>query len=369
MSEEKKQKEDTPLKELRDGIDSIDKQILDLVNQRSSISLQVGRHKANTGDPIYRPMRESKLLEKLTTSNSGPVPDAHLRNIYREIMASSRNLQHPERVAYLGPKGTFSYFAALENLGHQPLMEPKHSFQEIFRSVAEGDANLGVIPLENSMQGTVGQNLDLFSQFTLYIQAEFYSRIAHNLLSFEDNVDNIKRVYSHPQPLNQCADWLHRNLNKVPLIPVESTAAAAERAIQDGPESGSAAIGHRQLAEGSALSLLAERIEDEHDNWTRFAVIGAAPGDAEGECKTSVLFTVHDRPGSLAEILNLLAGAGINLTKLESRPSRTEKWRYVFFADLQCNVNTDTHKLVMNALRQRTHTLRVLGSYPKATHV
>ena len=364
-----KTKKDIPsLDDLRQGIDNIDAELLNLLNQRASISLQVGHRKADSGAPVYRPMRETMLLDKLTGENGGPIPDAHLRNIYREIMASSRNLQHPERIAYLGPKGTFSYFAALEHLGHQPAMDPKHNFQEIFRAVAEGDANLGVVPLENSMQGTVGQNLDLFSQFTLYIQAEFYSRIAHNLLSFETQTDTIQRVYSHPQPLSQCADWLHRNLSKIPLIPVASTATAAEMVIKEGPGSGSAAIGHKKLAEDSDLQLVAERIEDEHDNWTRFAVIGATPGDAEGECKTSVLFTTHDRSGALAEILNLLAGAGINLTKLESRPSRTEKWRYVFFADLECNVNTDTHKLVMSALRQRTHTLRVLGSYPRAQH-
>ena len=189
----------------------------------------------------------------------------------------------------------------------------------------------------------------------------------HNLLGFTESLDEVQRVYSHPQPLSQCADWLHRNLPKVPHIPMESTATAAERVIADGPDSGSVAIGHHRLTEGTDLKLMAERIEDEPDNWTRFAVISANPGDAEGDCKTSVLFTVHDRSGALAEILNLLAGAGINLTKLESRPSRTEKWRYVFFADLECNVNTETHTLVMSALRQRTHTLRVLGSYPKAT--
>lgn len=368
MSDKNQKKTSASLKSLRTNIDEIDKQIMDLINRRANVSIEVGRHKATTGAPVYRPMRETKLLDKLTALNGGPIPDAHLRNIYREIMASSRNLQHPERVAYLGPKGTFSYFAALQHLGHQPEMVPKHNFQEIFRAVAEGDANLGVVPLENSLQGTVGQNLDLFSQFTIYIQAEFFSRIAHNLLGFGQDLEKVTRVYSHPQPLSQCADWLHRNLNKVPLIPAESTAAAAQQAVQDGPDSGAAAIGHHRLAEDTALNLIAERIEDEHDNWTRFAVISATPGDAEGECKTSILFTTHDRPGSLAEVLNLLAGAGINLTKLESRPSRTEKWRYVFFADLECNVNTDTHKLVMSALRQRTHTLRVLGSYPKADH-
>ncbi|NDV19382.1 prephenate dehydratase [Pseudodesulfovibrio sp. JC047] len=349
------------LGELRQSIDSVDRQIVDLLNQRADLSLGVGRYKASRGEPIYKPFREQEVMNKIAGSSPGPLPDKHLRTIYREIMSSSRHLQRPERVVYLGPEGTFSYFAAIEHMGSAAALTPKTNFEDIFRAVAEEGAELGVIPLENTIEGTIGQVVDLFMKYKVYIQAEVFSRISHSIMSKVESLNDVEVIYSHPQPLGQCRDWLRTHLPEVPTIPMESTAEAAE--VVAGKQT-AAVIGHAKLADMHAMNILAQSIEDQPDNWTRFLIIGAAPSLEDQRDKTTILFTLPDKPGALARVLTTLALQGINMTKLESRPFKGEKWKYVFFTDLECDLSGDRHQDVLEAIRQQCHTLRVLGTYP-----
>lgn len=367
MAARKKASGSLDLKKLRAEIDGIDDRILQLLNERAAISLAVGRAKADSVETVFKPFREKEVLDRLTRTNPGPLPENHLYAIYREIMSSSRRLQRPERVVYLGPEGTFSYFAGLEYMGRSADLTPKANFEEVFRAVSDGEAELGVIPLENSLQGTVGQVVDLFMLFPVFIHAELFSRITHCLMGKAKDPAEVKEIHSHPQPLDQCAQWLKNNMPGRTLIPENSTAAAAEIAARLGPKV--AMVGHVRLADRYGLNVLAAHIEDAPDNWTRFLVIGPRPNNEGTRDKTSILFTVPDKPGALAEVLDSLAGRAINITKLESRPLRGEKWKYVFFADLECDLSSTEYESFLSQLRQRCHTLKVLGSYPAGPHI
>lgn len=357
---------DMPLDDVREAIDQVDLDILSLLNRRAGLSIEVGRRKAGSDEPVFKPFREKEVLEKLSKLNPGPMPDEHLRAIYREIMSSSRRLQRRQKIAYLGPEGTFSYFAAVTYLGKSAEFEPRKSIDEVFEAVSLRDVELGVIPLENSLQGTVGQSLDLFLRHEVFIQSELYCKISHALLSKGTDMTRIEEVYSHPQPLAQCGGWLKAHLPMARVVPAESTAAAARRVAYN-PKA--AAIGHVKLAEMLGLNILASRIEDLPDNWTRFLVIGPAETKSGNRDKTSILFTLPDKPGALSAVLNKLAHEGINLTKLESRPLRGEKWKYVFFADLQCDLGREEFKTMLTDLRNELHSLRILGSYPTGPHL
>ncbi|MFW5730937.1 MAG: prephenate dehydratase [Desulfonatronovibrionaceae bacterium] len=350
------------LEDIRRGISSIDQEIVRLLNKRAGLSIEVGEIKSRSRDIVFKPFREKEILTRLLMNNNGPLPEEHLRAIYREIFSSSRSLQQKQRVVYLGPEGTFSYFAGVEYLGHSADYFPQNSLEEVFRAVDAREAELGIIPLENSLQGSVGQSLDLFLKFEVFIHAEIFCRISHALLSREEEFDRISRVYSHPQALQQCSVWLKTRLPQVAVIPDESTASAARRAVR---EQGAAALGHRKLAKIFNLNVLEQGLEDVPDNWTRFLVISAYPPEAGNREKTSLLFTVTDRPGSLVSALNVLSGKGINMKKLESRPMKMEKWRYVFFADVECDLTSDEYKDVLLDLEENCHFLRILGSYPQ----
>ena len=314
-------KQSEALQGLRLQIDAVDRELLALLNRRASLSLEVGRVKANTSGPVFRPQRERQILDNLASENSGPLPEEHLRSIWHEIFASSRTLQRPVSVAYLGPEGTNSYFAAVDLLGNLMDYRPCKNFREAFAAVHGGECALGVIPLENVLQGSVGQCFDLFMEYDVYIQTESVARIQHTLLSVESSPEAIKVVYSHPQALAQCQRWLRQHLPEASLMACDSTAAAARRAVS---EPGSAAIGHKSLSTMLGLPILAYNLEDEPTNQTRFVVIGPKPTDTSAANKTSVLFTLPDKPGSLAGILDLLFKAGVNLRKLESRPLRSQ---------------------------------------------
>ncbi|MDD4952016.1 MAG: prephenate dehydratase domain-containing protein, partial [Desulfovibrionaceae bacterium] len=253
-----KSEENKAIGPLRARIDEIDSQILELLNQRAGISLAVGRVKSG-GEPVFKPFREKEVLERLCRENPGPLPEKHLRAIYREVLSSSRRLQRPERVVYLGPEGTFSYFAGIEYLGHSAELTPRDGFEDIFRAVADGEAEMGVIPLENSLQGTVGQAADLFMRYPVFIQAEIFCRISHSLLSSAKVLSEVREVHSHPKALEQCGEWLKNNLPGRPLMPAASTARAAELAAGN---PGAAAIGSHRLGGMFGLNVLAEHLED-----------------------------------------------------------------------------------------------------------
>ncbi|WP_028575728.1 prephenate dehydratase [Desulfonatronovibrio hydrogenovorans] len=354
------------LKEIRTRISNLDEKILQLLNRRAALSLQVGQIKSQARDSIFKPFREKEVLNGLAGKNQGPLPDEHLRAIYREIFSSSRSLQQKQRVAYLGPEGTFSYFAGVEYLGQSADFFPKDNLEDVFRAVDAREAELGIIPLENSLQGSVGQSLDLFLKFEVFIHAEIFCRISHALLSRESDLAAINKVYSHPQALQQCSIWLRANLPGIPVIPDESTAQAARRAAK---EKGAAALGHRDLARIFHLNLLEQGLEDTPDNWTRFLVISSLPPETGNKEKTSLLFTVTDKPGSLVTALQVLSRKGINMKKLESRPMRLEKWRYVFFTDVECDLTSEEYREVLTELESSCHFLRILGSYPHGPQI
>lgn len=357
---------------LRESIDTLDKELLRLLNQRAALSLEVGRIKAGSSDLVFKPFREKEVLANLAAANPGPLPETHLRAIYREIFSSSRALQRPQRVSYLGPEGTFSYFAGVQFLGRAVDFLPEPDIPSVFKAVASGRAELGIIPLENSLQGTVGQSLDHFLQQKVYIQSEIFCRISHSLLGRSGPLSSVRTVYSHPQPLAQCSGWLRSMLPHANVVPMESTAAAAKR-VAEIEEEGAAAIGHSGLASILGLDILASGIEDLGDNWTRFVLIAGSPSDASlsraARDKTSMLFTVPDKPGSLVGVLATLAKSGINMKKLESRPMRGETWKYVFFVDVECDLEQDAYAETLKELEHACHSLRILGSYPSGPYL
>ena len=327
---------------IRAEIDAVDRHLLALLNQRAALSREVGRIKAADPDGIiFKPLREHEVLDSLAAANDGPLPEEHLRAIWREIFSSSRALQRPQNVAYLGPEGTFSYFAGVEYLGRAARFRPCNDLAQVFEEVSGGACELGVVPLENSLQGTVGVSFDLFLRHEVFIQAELFSRISHCLLSNAASLAEVTTVYSHAQPLAQCAGWLREHLPSAALVPVESTAAAARRAV----EPGTAAIGNGRLAAMTGLGLLASRIED-------------APG------KTSLLFTLPDRAGALSAVLSLLGANGINMRKIESRPLRGQCWKYAFFADVECDLEAPQYAEALHKLNDACTFFRILGSYP-----
>jgi chorismate mutase/prephenate dehydratase len=354
------------LLELRHGIDAVDDEILSLLSRRAALSIEVGRRKDGRQSAVFKPFREQEVLARLAAANPGPLPEAHLLSIYREILSSSRRLQRPERVAYLGPEGTFSHLAAMAALGHSPDFLPQTTIPDVFAAVASRRADLGIVPMENSLQGTVGQSLDNFQIHDVFIQAEISCRVSHALLSAESDLAAVTTVYSHPQPLAQCSGWLRAHLPHAKIIPTDSTAAAAARVAG---EPHAAAIGHVRLAAMHSLRVLASPIEDLPDNWTRFFIIGPEDTKQQTRDKTSILFTVPNRPGALYQVLSHLAGEGINLTKLESRPIRGEKWQYVFFADLQCDITREEYRKLLATLKEQTHSLRILGCYPAGRQI
>ena len=359
---------------IRAEIDGVDRNLLALLNQRAALSREVGRIKAADPDgAVFKPLREHEVLDRLVADNGGPLPDEHLRSIWREIFSSSRALQRPQNVAYLGPEGTFSYFAGVEYLGRAARFRPCNDLAQVFEEVSDGACDLGVVPLENSLQGTVGVSFDLFLRHEVFIQAELFSRISHCLLSNAASLAEVTTIYSHAQPLAQCAGWLRAHLPTAALVPVESTAAAAHRAA----EPGAAAIGNGRLAAMTGLGILASRIEDEPGNWTRFVIIGpkparAQPGGAthtpvpghDGAGKTSLLFTLPDKAGALSTVLSLLAANGINMRKLESRPLRGQCWKYAFFADVECDLEAPRYSGALRALAEACTFFRILGCYP-----
>lgn len=358
------------LQSVRCEIDALDTQLLDLLNRRASLSREVGRIKADAAGPIFKPLREHELLNELARRNPGILPEEHLRSIWREILSSSRALQRPQAVAYLGPEGTFSFFAGLEYLGHSANYHPCRDIAEIFEMVHDGRCELGVVPLENSLQGTVGVSFDLFLKYPVIIQAELFSRISHCFLSSAQDLSSIATIYSHPQPLAQCSTWLRTHLPRAVLVPVESTASAARRAAEH-PDA--AAIGHRGLSVMLGLNVLASRIEDEPGNWTRFVIITSEKsgqvrkksnaGKSNVADKTSVLFTLQDRPGALSAVLDCLARNAINMRKLESRPLKAETWKYVFFADVECDLESERYEHLVEELSANCSSFRILGSY------
>ncbi|HVC33446.1 MAG TPA: prephenate dehydratase [Chloroflexota bacterium] len=352
------------LEELRAEIDQADRDLVFLLNRRARISQQVGqikREQAGVGrEPhIYQPDREAQVYAQVDALNQGPLPNSALHAIYREILSSSRAVQRPLRVGYLGPVATFAYEAAKRHFGSEATVVPCRTIADVFVETEKRTVDYGVVPVENSTGGAVISTLDSFLETELQICAEILLPVSHNLLS-RGKLDQITQVYSHPQALAQCRRWLAEWLPRATLVETASTALAAQM-VQDEQ---SAAISTEAASEVYGLPLVARRIEDESTNVTRFLVIGPHRSEPTGHDRTALVFAVHDRVGALQDGLRWFAENAINLTRIESRPSRRRLWEYVFFVDLDGHPADDHVARAIEGLRQSCAFVRVLGTWP-----
>lgn len=349
------------LKRFRELIDRIDDELLRLFNERAKLAQQIGHAKG--GGAVLRPEREAQVLRRMQESNPGPLSKEAVAQLYTEIMSQCRALEAPLSVAYLGPQGTFTEAAALKRFGHGIHSVPCGSIDEVFRAVEGGEVSYGVVPVENSTEGAVGRTLDLLLQSPLRVCGEVMLPVHQCLLSVQPNLSSIKHVYSHPQSLGQCQDWLNANLSHAARIAVSSNAEAAALASEQ-PDS--AAIAGRQAAELYDVPVLAENIEDDPRNTTRFLVIGNQDVAASGSDKTSLVMSAPNRPGAVHDLLSPLARHGVSMTKLESRPARSGLWEYVFFVDIEGHQQDAKVAAALAELKQAASFLKVLGSYPVA---
>ena len=355
------------LEEVRGKIDAIDEKIHGLINDRARLAQLVGISKTREGRTVdfYRPEREAQVLRMARARNSGPLRNEEILRLFREIMSACLAQQEPLKVAFLGPEGTFSQTAVLTHFGHSVRALPLSSIDEVFHEVEAATADFGVVPIENSTEGTVNHTLDRFLLSPLKICGEVELRIHHNLMGLMNSLGRIVRICSHPQSLAQCRAWLDENLPNVEQIPVSSNAEGARRARD---EKGTAAIAGETAAEVYGLKVLAAEIEDRSDNTTRFLVLGRKLFTPSGEDRTTLLVSVGhtDAPGALSRLLEPLAEYRISMTRIESRPSHRRKWDYVFFIDFEGHADEPHVAKALSELKQRSSLFRVLGSYPRA---
>jgi len=348
--------------QLRKDITKLDGQLLDLLNKRAGLSVEIGKEKALRGDPVYVPHREREILDDLKAANKGPFPNSAVEILFREIFSASRALQEPTRVAFLGPKSTFSHQAAVKHFGHSAQFDPAPNIESVFSAVEQGNSDYGVVPVENSIEGTVNLTLDCFVDSPLLICGEMNLKVSHFLMSKAENISHIKTVYSHPQPFAQCRNWLNKHLPGAEQIPSSSTASAAETVCD---KQNSAAIAGKLAAEIYGLNILAENIQDRQENFTRFLIISKNPAQKTAKNKTSILFSITDEAGSLLKTLQLFARKGINLTRIQSRPLRNQPWEYLFYIDIEGHEDEETVSKTIKTLAKRCLFLRNLGSYPQ----
>ena len=352
---------------IRDSIDAIDARIHGLLNERARFAQLVGISKSASGRAVdyYRPEREAEVLRMALKRNQGPLRDEEIARLFREIMSACLAQQEPLKVGFLGPEGTFTQAAVLKHFGSSVRALPLAAIDEIFHEVEAGVADFGVVPIENSSEGTVNHTLDMFLSSGLKICGEVELRISHYLMGKMSGFEAIKRICAHPQALAQCRAWLDEQLPEVQRVGVSSNAEGARRARD---ERGTAAIAGRTAAEIYSLNLLANEIEDRPDNTTRFLVVGRKLFSASGADRTTLLVSTSatDDSGALFQLLEPLAQHRVNMTRIESRPSRRRKWDYVFFIDIEGHVSDPPVAKALAALESRASLFKVLGSYPRA---
>ncbi len=357
------------LNAMRERIDAVDQQIQELINERARYAQQVGVSKGELAAAVdyYRPEREADVLRRVLERNQGPLRDEEMLRLFREIMSACLAQQEPLKIGYLGPEGTFTQSAVYQHFGHSVRALPFGTIDEVFQEVESGVADFGVVPIENSTEGTVNNTLDMFLSSPLKIGGEIELRIEQHLLSKFSGLDKIERVCAHQQALAQCRGWLREYLPHVELIGVSSNAVGARRARD---EAGTAAIGSDTAAEVYDLQIMVNNIEDRADNATRFLVIGRDLLAASGEDKTTIMVSTSDTDGAgvLHNLLQPLAKHGVNITRIESRPSRRKNWDYVFFLDIDGHAEQSPVKEALAELEQISSLYRVLGAYPRAIH-
>ncbi len=355
------------LGELRQQIDGIDQDLVRLLNQRAALAREVGKTKAHSGGPIFVPHREHEVFVKLGALNHGPLPDAALRAIWREIMSASFALERPLTICHFGQQGAFTHLAARLKFGESVTYTHVESIATVFSEVEKGHADYGVVPIENSTDGAITDTIDAFLATHLRIINELHLRVRHHLMSKVPR-DQVRRIYSRHTVFGQCRNWLAANMPGVELVELVSTTKAAERAVEADLAEGAAAIGNSEAATAFSLPLLASDIQDNPNNITRFVVIGTPERAAQptGSDKTSLFFGVQDRPGALYDCLLPFHRSGINLGRIESRPSRRRPWEYLFFIDLIGHQRDPSIQAAIQELSRNTSTCEVLGSYPRA---
>jgi chorismate mutase/prephenate dehydratase len=351
------------LAEIRKKIDALDAKLLELLNKRADLVHEVGLLKRKAGAEIYAPEREEQLLQSLLKRNKGRLPAQSIRAIYREIMSASLALEKDLNIAYLGPEATWSHQAAREKFGASVQYSPQSSIAEVFNVVARGNADYGVVPIENSTEGAVNYTLDQLVDSELKVCAQFSLKIENNLIAKIPRAD-IRRVYSHPQVFGQCRQWLRHNLPGVDLIEAASTTHAAEMAAK---EPHAAAIAGKMAAEFYGLNVLESSIQDAPDNTTRFLVIGHNTCPPTGRDKTSLMFCVQDKPGALFNTLEPLKRLRINMSKIESRPSKRKAWEYFFFVDVEGHAHDKKLIKALGELQKHCTFVKILGSYPNSS--
>jgi chorismate mutase / prephenate dehydratase len=353
------------LAKVRSEIDAIDLQIQTLINDRANWAQQVGKAKGPLKAAVdyYRPEREAQILRRVVDRNQGPLSDEVLVRLFREIMSACLAQQEPLKIGFLGPEGTFSQQAVQKHFGHSAKGLPLASIEEVFSEVESGHADFGVVPVENSGQGTIQVTLDMFLTSKLKICGEVELRVHQYLLSRTGRMDDIERVYSHAQSLAQCKTWLRQHLPKIEKNAVSSNAEAARRAkISDD----SAAIAGENAAHVYGLKVVAGPIEDRPDNTTRFLVLGRELFPPSGNDRTSLLVFVHDQPGALYQLLKPFAENDVSMNRIESRPAHSGRWQYAFFIDINGHVDDAPVKRALSSLGKIAEQIKILGSYPVA---
>lgn len=352
---------DEQLKPLRDAIDAVDRQLVTLLNERARLAQQVGRVKQSANAPVYRPEREAEVLRKIVSFNRGPLTDAALTGVYREIISACRALERPLHVAYLGPAGTFSELAMIRQFGSGVHGEPCVSIDEVFRSAEAGSADFAIVPVENSTEGAVSRSLDLLLITPLKILAEVSVPVRHHLLTLSATLEGVQRIVSHPQTFGQCSGWLNLHLPTLERISVASNAEAARLAASDPT---TAAIAGENAATLYGLQIAASHIQDDPQNRTRFVVLGRQETQPTGRDKTSLILSVPNRAGAVYHMLTPLAQHGVSMTRFESRPAKLGAWEYYFYVDIEGHERDPRVAAALAALREVCAYYKSLGSYP-----
>jgi chorismate mutase/prephenate dehydratase len=353
------------LDELRKQIDTIDEELVALLNRRAEVVVEVGRLKSGSGAPIYAPDREKAILEKIRKANKGPLKDKTLLAIYRELMSGSFLLEKPLRIAYLGPEGSYSHLAAVGKFGSSVEYESMADIRGVFEEVMHEHADFGLAPIENSVVGGVIDTMDALIEMDVQICAEINRAVHHNLLA-NCPLEAIERVYSKPEVFTQCQRWLNETNLTRKTIPVASTSKAAETA-RDEPNS--AAIGSTLAADLYHLKIICANIEDNANNVTRFFVIGPQPAKPTGDDKSSIAFTTRDEPGALVSVLHAFREMGVNMSFIQSRPSKRRNWEYYFFVDVKGHQSDPAVQRAVEAARPHCLQMNIIGSYPRAQEV
>jgi chorismate mutase/prephenate dehydratase len=352
---------DDKLKPLRDQIDAIDKQILDLLNRRARIAQEVGHVKAQTDAPVFRPEREAQVLRAVAERNPGPLMSGDVQTIFREIMSSCRALEKRITVAYLGPAGTFSEQAVYQQFGRAVEGLACASIDEVFRATEAGTADFGVVPVENSTEGAINRTLDLLLQTTLLISAEVSLPVRHSLMSKSGSMDGVTRICAHSQALAQCQAWLNQHYPNIERQAVASNGEAARMASEDATV---AAIAGEVAGQKYNLQVVKAHVQDDPHNRTRFAVIGRLQTTPSGKDQTSLVLSVPNKAGAVYNLLAPLAKHGVSMTRFESRPARMGTWEYYFYVDLEGHERDDKVAKALAELKESAAFFKLLGSYP-----